>query len=98
MQKQFGKGHPEYRDRSPDAPPPLGRCEQLRRWQGRGSLGAPPAPSPPTHLQQPCAVPELPGAAALAHLATTMREPRPEIPAPRPAAAPTQRPKRGPSR
>lgn len=78
--------------------PPPGRYEQLRRWQGRGSLGASPTPSPPTHLQQRYTVPELPGAAALAHLATSMREPRPEIPAPRPAAAPAQRQKRGSGR
>lgn len=64
------------------------------RLTGRPASPEPPH-SPPAAVRRP---PELPGAAALAHLATSMREPRPEIPAPRPAAAPTQCPKRGPSR
>lgn len=45
--------------------------------------------APPLTSSSRAQSPELPGAAALAHLATSMREPRPEIPAPRPAAAPT---------
>lgn len=51
--------------------------------KGRGLLGArtPAWPAPLTHLQPPRAVPELTGAATSAHLAASVRAPRPETPA-----------------
>lgn len=63
-------------------PPPSRRRPEGTGGKGRGALGAgtPARPAPLTHLQ-PRRGPELADATASTHLATSVREPRPETPA-----------------
>lgn len=47
MQKQLGKGHPEYRDWSPDASPSSGELRAAAQVARARLTGRPASPEPP---------------------------------------------------